>query len=105
MQAGMSGQPAQPQLAAQPPSMPVKFSRLEAEVPPYSRFAAYDKAGRRVATVYTLPASEFQSAFPTFDAGDRRIDHVAIYPHPGPGEPQYHVVLWHVNRQQARALE
>ena len=100
---------ASPRMQAGPvqaaPSMPLKFSRLEAEAPSYGRFVAYDQAGRRVATVYTVPASDLQSALPMFDAGDRRIDHVAIYPHPGPGEPQYHVVLWHVNRQQARALQ
>ena len=102
-----SPQPGQMGLAsaAPPPSTPLKFSRMEAEAPSYGRFAAYNKAGQRVATVYTLPASELRSGLAGLDAGNRRIEHISIYPHPGSGEPQYHLVLWHVNRQQARALE
>jgi hypothetical protein len=91
--------------AGSPPATPLKFSRMEAEAPSYARFAAYDKAGKRVATVYTLPASELRTGLAGLHGGDRRIDHISIYPHPGSGEPQYHLVLWHVNRQQARALE
>jgi hypothetical protein len=92
--------------AAVPPPTRLKFSRLEAEAPALGRFAAYDEAGHRVATVYTVPASELRdSGITTLQAGNRRIDHISIYPQTSSGDSQYHVVLWHVNREQARRLE
>ena len=92
--------------ATPPPATRLKFSRLQAEAPTMGRFAAYDQGGQRVATVYTVPASEFRdSGITTLQAGKHRIDHISIYRQPGGGDPQYHVVLWHVDRRQAQALE
>jgi len=52
-----------------------------------------------------IPASEFAGTpAETLDSGERRIDHVSIYPHPGSDGLQYHVVLWHVNRAEASRL-
>jgi|GEM_PF-478634 len=100
---------AQPQVAAAaPPITSLRFSRMEAESAAggTQRFAAYDAGGKRVATVYVVPASELrQDALTSMDAGEQRIDHVSIYPHPGSDGMQYHVVLWHVDRSEAARMQ
>lgn len=100
--------PAPPQMAsAAPPITALTFSRMEAEnAAGKQRFAAYDNGGNRVATLYVIPASDLrQDAIASLDAGERRIDHVSIYPHPGSDGMQYHVVLWHVDRSEASRMQ
>lgn len=99
--------PAQSHLASAttPPLTRLKFGRLEPEAAAMGRFAAYDRRGQRVATVYTVSVSELrQSGISTLHAGNRSIDHISIYPQPGTGDA-YQVVLWHVNRAQAQQFE
>jgi len=68
---------------------------------------AYDRAGRVVATVYTLGAREMiNTGFTTLPADGRAIDHVSIYPIVGRDdlpEPQYAIVLWHVAKRATGA--
>lgn len=100
--------PSPQQMAsATPPITALKFSRMEAEnAAGEQRFAAYDDRGQRVATLYVIPSSNFQQdAIANLDAGERRIDHVSIYPHAGSDGMQYHVVLWHVDRSEASRMQ
>jgi hypothetical protein len=84
-----------------------RFSRIESEpggTDAKGRFVAYDKSGNQVATIYSIAAADLRrGGIAALDTGDRRVDHVSVYPHPGSDGMQYHVVLWHVNRQQAEA--
>jgi hypothetical protein len=97
------------QIAAAPPAMAqLKFGRMERDADPSAidRWAAYDQQGQRVATVYTIPAQRMDpQGVANLDAGERRIDHISIYPHPGSDGQQYHVVLWHVSRQDAARMQ
>jgi len=84
----------------------LRFSRVEPEATSDGsrRFAAHDASGKQVATVHTVPASTLtQDAIASLDAG-KLIDHVSIYPHPGMGGAEYHVVLWHVDRNEAARM-
>jgi hypothetical protein len=75
---------------------------------PSAAFAAYDRTGRVVATVYTVAMRELASlGLEDLRADGRPIDHVSIYvvpAHPDVPDPHFHVVLWHVSRQEAAAL-
>ena len=106
---GRSGETESPPAASPATTAPlsrVKFSRMDAEPGAQNRFAAYDRTGKRVATVYALPASDVrEEGIADLDTGERRIEHVSIYPHPGSDGMQYHVVLWHVTREEAAALQ
>jgi hyperosmotically inducible protein len=85
-----------------------RFSRVESEpggTDGTKRFVAFDKSGKQVATIYAIEARDLrQRGVADLDTSDRRIDHVSVYPHPGSDGMQYHVVLWHVDRQEAGAL-
>jgi hypothetical protein len=86
----------------------LRFDRVEPEAVSGGgqRFAAFDRSGKRVATVYTIDASRLRQAGVTdLDGGERRVDHVSLYPHAGSDGMQYHVVLWHIDRSEARTLQ
>lgn len=69
---------------------------------------AYDGAGRHVATVYSVPMSQLaQRGLDDVRARHAAVDHVAILPiavHPDAPQGYYHVVLWHVTRDEAARL-
>lgn len=75
---------------------------------PSAAFEAYDRAGRVVATVYTVAMRELASlGLEDLRADGRAIDHVSIYvvpAHPDVPDPHFHIVLWHVSRKAAAAL-
>jgi hypothetical protein len=83
------------------------IARLEAPRPG-APCAAYDAAGRLVATVYTVSMRELaQEGVAAMRATGRPIDHVSIFPIATAAdrpEAHYHVVLWHVSATEAAAL-
>ena len=69
---------------------------------PTGPFLAYDRAGRRVSTIYMIPVDDIQQQ-KKFDLTGmaRENDHVSMYfnpGHPGVEMPHYHVVIWHVGK-------
>lgn len=68
---------------------------------PAGPFAAYDRSGTLVSTIYMIPmdALEAQQEFNDLPvAGDTVVATTMYYNagHPGVESPHYHVVLWHV---------
>lgn len=77
---------------------------------PAGPFLAYDREGTLVSTLYMIPLRSLNEhdGFQGLDAADRPVDHVDIVfnaGHPGVAEPHYHVILWHVSTERARALQ
>lgn len=75
---------------------------------PNGPWLAYDASGRHVATIYSVPMSELaQHGLDDLRASHAVVDHVAILPiavHPDAPQGYYHVVLWHVTRDEAAKL-
>lgn len=69
---------------------------LETGTPGWTRFVAYDRAGRRVATVYAVT----DDSLPDLAAAGAAIDHVSLV---GAG-PRY-IVLWHITVDEVSRLE
>lgn len=72
---------------------------------PAGPFLAYDHQGRLVSTIYMVPVKDItgQKTFADLAAPGGKVDHVSLYfnaGHPGVPEPHYHIVLWHVSRQE-----
>jgi len=90
---------ASPATGAGDPGWPAPLSgmRLELETgtPAWTRYAAYDAHGRRMATVYTVAPAELSRGVPDLAADGRAVERVAVYP--GTAQRSY-VVLWHVER-------
>ncbi len=74
---------------------------LDSGTPAWTRYAAYDAAGRRVATVYAVTDRSPQGVA-DLDARGLKIDHVSFYPSAG-SAPSY-VVLWHLDVDEAARL-
>jgi hypothetical protein len=75
---------------------------------PAGPFLAYDRDGQLVSTIYMIPMEDMQ-AQKKFDAlavgPDPTVRSVDLYynaGHPGVEKPHYHVVLWHVAKDQAK---
>lgn len=77
---------------------------------PLGPFECFDRNKRLVATVYMVPIKDIddhktlEAKAPGF-AG--KIDHTTLYfnaGHPGVEMPHYHVVLWHVTKDQERRV-
>lgn len=83
------------------------FARVDLDTgtPGWTRYTAYDTGGRRLATVYSFTAGELSrtGAAAELTAADA-IDHVAMY-RQGTGAAQYHLVLWHVTREDVARLQ
>jgi hypothetical protein len=76
---------------------------VKPETLPAGPFLAYDRAGRRVSTIYMIPVEDVQQQ-KKFDLAGLKgeNDHVSLYfnpGHPGVETPHYHVVIWHVNKR------
>lgn len=75
---------------------------------PLGPFLCFDRRDRLIATVYMVPIKDIDDHKSLETAGDARasagpVDHVSFYfnpGHPGVDMPHYHVVLWHVTKQQ-----
>jgi hypothetical protein len=114
-----TAKPAAPQVRREPP--PPGFKRVSdlvnlprfmpgigilyvrPETLPTGPFLAYDRAGRRVSTIYMIPLEDMQNQ-KSFDLAGRAgvNDHVSVYfnaGHAGVEMPHYHVVIWHVSKR------
>jgi len=72
---------------------------------PAGPFLAYDHQGKMVSTIYMIPMKDItdQKKFSDLAAPGGNVDHTTLYynaGHPGVQEPHYHVVLWHVPKDQ-----
>ncbi len=73
---------------------------------PQGPFLAYDRAGRLLSTIFMIPLKSFETHMPVagLAAPGGAVDHVDIAyqaGHPGVEEPHYHIVLWHVTKEEA----
>lgn len=77
---------------------------------PLGPFECFDRSKRLVATLYMVPIKDIddhktlEAKAPSF-AG--KIDHTTFYfnpGHPGVEVPHYHVVLWHVTKEEERRV-
>lgn len=73
---------------------------------PAGPFAAYDRSGHLVSTIYMVPlaAMNAQQQFKALGVAGTEVNSVDIYynaGHPGVAEPHYHITLWHVNPADA----
>lgn len=91
-----------PAAAPRPPRDPLQarfplLARLELETatPGWTRYAAYDADGRRVATVFVLE-DRGERAPGDLRADGAAVDHVALFPS---AAAPTHVILWHVDRE------
>lgn len=73
---------------------------LESGTPAWTRYAGFDAAGRRVATVFLVASSELGAqGIDDLDPG-ADVERLAIYPHRDGGG--FYVVLWHTAPAEAR---
>jgi hypothetical protein len=75
-------------------------------IPP-GPFLAYDRTGKLVSTIYMVPLADMQAQkkFDELAVGDPTVKSVDLYynaGHPGMPEPHYHIVLWHVDEDEAQ---
>ena len=69
---------------------------------PVGPFAAYDKTGKLVSTIYMVPMEDLtaQKKFSNLAVAGGPAMSVDMYynaGHPGVEKPHYHVVVWHVD--------
>ncbi len=73
---------------------------------PAGPFAAYDKTGKLVSSIYMVPIADMQGEKPfngLATAGDN-VHSVDMYynaGHPGVDVPHYHIAVWHVDPKTA----
>ena len=72
---------------------------------PYGPFRGYDRDGDLVNTILMVPLQELDkhASIRNLEGVPLPVDHVEIYfnnGHPGVDMPHYHIVLWHVPKQQ-----
>lgn len=77
---------------------------------PAGPFLAYDHHGKLVSTIYMIPMKDLkeQKKFADLPAPGGGVDHVSLYfnaGHPGVPDPHYHIILWHVSKQQEALVE
>jgi len=68
---------------------------------PAGPFAAYDKTGKLVSSIYMIPMSDMKAKkkFSSLAvAGSKAVSVDMVYNagHPGVNTPHYHVIVWHV---------
>ncbi len=73
---------------------------------PVGPFAAYNKSGTLVNTVYMVPLADMekQAKFANLAVAGTVTKSVDMYynaGHPGVDQPHYHIVLWHVDAAMA----
>lgn len=69
---------------------------------PVGPFAAYNKSGALVSTIYMVPLEDMQAQtkFAGLEVAGAATTSVDMYynaGHPGVDKPHYHIVLWHVD--------
>jgi hypothetical protein len=79
-----------------------RFSRVEPLGGASDRFAAYDQAGKRVATVVNVtPGGPGVQREATFRPAENDVDHVSMHPQ---GDRGITIVLWHISPDEAARL-
>jgi len=73
---------------------------------PVGPFAAYNKSGALVSTIYMVPLEDMQAQKKFANlavAGSKVVSVDMVYNagHPGVATPHYHIVLWHVDAANA----
>ena len=73
---------------------------------PAGPFAAYDKKGKLVSTIYMIPMADMaaKKKFSGLGVAGKTANSVDMYynaGHPGVDKPHYHVVIWHVDPASA----
>lgn len=80
---------------------------VKPETLPVGPFLAYDHGGRLVSTIYMVPLANL-NAHKNFDdlpIGATTVKETEFHfnaGHPGVEEPHYHVILWHVDPDEAK---
>jgi hypothetical protein len=74
---------------------------------PAGPFAAYDKAGHLVSSIYMIPLAQMneKKKFASLAVAGSKTYSVDIYynaGHPGVAEPHYHITVWHVDPATAK---
>jgi hypothetical protein len=77
---------------------------------PGGPYLAYDREGHLVGTVYMVPLKEIDAhqKLNFTSVPDIQVDHVDMRyspGHPSMPDPHYHVILWYIPSEQARALK
>lgn len=74
---------------------------------PAGPFAAYDKTGKLVSTIYMIPLEDMNArkkfgGLDVANASAMSVDMSYNAGHPGVDKPHYHVVIWHVDPASAK---
>lgn len=74
---------------------------------PAGPFAAYDKTGKLVNTIYMIPMADMKakkkfSGLSVAGKSARSVDMYYNAGHPGVDQPHYHIVIWHVDPASAK---
>lgn len=74
---------------------------------PAGPFIAYNKDGKLVSTIYMIPLKMMNDHenFGPLPVVDKTVVSTELYynpGHPGVEEPHYHIVLWHVPKDEAK---
>jgi hypothetical protein len=93
------GAPAAALPPSEPRGVPAVLARagglarleLDGGLPGWSRYAGFDAAGRRVATVFVVPTMVLTDQGVAGLRADAPVEHVGVYP----DGPRAWVVLWH----------
>ena len=77
---------------------------------PYGPFQGYDRQGRLVDTIYMVPVSDIDkhTSITKIEGSPLPVDHVDIFynsGHPGVDVPHYHIILWHISREEEATLK
>lgn len=78
---------------------------------PEGPFLGYDREGKLANTTYMIPVKDFEArkTIEDLQAGTKTpVDHVDVAfneGHPGVAEPHWHIVLWHIPKQQEARLQ
>jgi hypothetical protein len=78
------------------------------ETLPVGPFLSFDRKDRLIATIYMIPIQDINNYKEFNLAGfSGRSDHVTFYfnpGHPGVAMPHYHVVIWHVSKEDEASV-
>jgi len=74
---------------------------------PVGPFAAYDKTGKLVSSIYMIPMADMKAKkkFAGLGVAGKAAKSIDMYynaGHPGVDQPHYHVVIWHVDSASAQ---
>lgn len=81
---------------------------VDPETLPAGPFLAYDKSGSLVSTIFMIPLADLDAEKKfELQAPGGSVDHVTMQynaGHPGVPDPHYHIILWHVTKDQEKRV-